>query len=46
MPGAEINALIDRMFATSEPTIQRLRASLKPDGRKDVVVKQGSKPAE
>jgi tripartite-type tricarboxylate transporter receptor subunit TctC len=46
MPGAEINALIDRMFSVSPETVRRLRASLKPDGRKDVVVKEGSKPAE
>lgn len=43
--GVEINALIDRMFAASPATVERLRASLKPDGRKDVVIKEGSKSA-
>jgi tripartite-type tricarboxylate transporter receptor subunit TctC len=43
MPGAEINALIDRMFAVSPQTLAKLRASQDPNNRKDVVVKEGSK---
>lgn len=43
MPGEEINALIDRMYKVSGATLQRLRASLDPNNRKDVVVKEGSK---
>ena len=43
MPGADINALIDKMFGVSPATLQRLRASQDPNNRKDVVVKEGSK---
>jgi hypothetical protein len=43
MPGEEINALVDRMFKVSDATLGRLRASLQPDGRKDVILKEGSK---
>jgi tripartite-type tricarboxylate transporter receptor subunit TctC len=43
MPGEEINALIDRMYKVSDATLQRLRASLDPNNRKDVVVKEKPK---
>ena len=46
MPGEEINALIDRMYKVTDATLQRLRASLDPNNRKDVVVKEGSKSSE
>jgi tripartite-type tricarboxylate transporter receptor subunit TctC len=43
MPGEKINALIDRMFKVSDVTLKKLRSSLDPNNRKDVVIKEGKK---
>ncbi|MGE5537961.1 MAG: Bug family tripartite tricarboxylate transporter substrate binding protein [Gemmatimonas sp.] len=46
MPGAEINALIDRMYKVSPATLERMRATQDPNNRKDVVKKEGAKESD